>query len=420
VSAESPSTDDRPLHELTLFDPALLERPWDFYRRLRREAPVHRDPATGIFLVSTYPLVVEALRRHEIFSNRFAAAMASQLARSPKVKEVAERGWPPVDTMLTADPPEQKRFRSLVNKAFSRRRVDSMTPHIESLSDELIDGFAAEGRVELRSRFAVPLPLTLIAGQLGVPHEDLPRFKAWSDGFVAQLGQMAGPEEQVEAARLIVEFQHYFARVVEARREEPRDDIVSDLVHSREQGQRPLDMAETLSILQQLLVAGNETTASAICEGAWLLARSPDQQEKLRSTPALLPNAVEEVLRLATPTANMWRVAKSDTELGGVEIPGGAFVLLRYASANRDEAVFPDPERFDVERANASDQIAFGRGVHFCLGAELARRELQIALGKLLGRLTNLRLAAGAPAPRYTPHILLHGLESLDLEFDRA
>lgn len=418
MATDAPPTEDRPLAELGLFDPALLAKPWGFYRKLRAEAPVHRDPGTGIFLVSTYALVLEALRQPDVFSNRFAAAMAASGGMRPEVLEVAREGWPPVDTMLTADPPEQKRFRSLVNKAFSRRRVDKLVPRIAGLCDELIDGFAADGRVELRSRFAVPLPLTLIAEQLGVPREDLPRFKRWSDGFVAQLSQMASPEEQVEAARLIVEFQHYFAKVVESRREAPQDDIISDLVHAEVAGERSLDMAETLSILQQLLVAGNETTASALCEGMWLLVQHPEQAEKVRASPELVPNLVEEVLRLATPTANMWRVVKQETELGGVTLPQGSFVLLRYASANRDETVFPDPDRFDVERENAVDHIAFGKGIHHCLGAELARRELQVALPRLLARLPHLRLAPGAPEPVYSPNILLHGLESLELRFD--
>lgn len=417
MTAQAPPRDERPLAAYSLFDPAVLESPGAFDRALRREAPVHRDPATGIFLVASYELVLEALRRPEVFSNRFAAAMAGQVAQRPEVLEVARQGWPPVDTMLTADPPEQPRFRSLVNRAFSRRRVLGLVPRMEALCDELIAAFAGRGRVELRAGFSVPLPLTLIAEQLGVPRDDLPRFKQWSDGFVAQLSQMAGPDEQVEAARRIVAFQHYFAKVVESRRDDPRDDIVSDLVHARVEGERPLDMAETLSILQQLLVAGNETTASALTEGMWLLVRHPDQREKVSGDPSLVPNLVEEVLRLSTPTANMWRVVKEDTELGGVAIPAGAFVLLRYASANRDETVFPEPDRFDVERSNAADHLAFGRGIHHCLGAELARHEMRVAFPKLLERLPNPRLAPGAE-PRFTPNILLHGLAHLPLEFD--
>jgi cytochrome P450 len=398
------------------FDPAVLESPFAYNARLRHEAPVHRDAATGVFLVSCYAHAVEVLKRHEIFSNRFAAAMGASQVRA-EVRAVAERGWPVVDTMLTADPPEQRRFRTLVNKAFSARRVEALAPRMRALCDELIDGFCSAGTVELREHFAVPLPLILIAEQLGVPREDLPRFKRWSDGFVAQLGQMASSEEQLTAAERIVEFQHYFAKTLAQRAEHPEDDIISELVHARVEGERPLDTAESLSILQQLLVAGNETTASTICEGMWLLVTHPEELSKLRANPALVPNLVEEVLRLSTPTANMWRVVKEDTELGGVAIPKGAFLLVRFASANRDEAIFPDPDRFDVARRNAAEHLAFGLGVHHCLGAQLARRELGCAFERLIARLPGVRLTAGQTL-RHPPNMLLRGLESLRLDFD--
>jgi cytochrome P450 len=407
-----------PLDAFNPFDAALQEDPWAYYARLRREAPVHRDPNTGIYLVSTYALVVEVLKRPEVFSNRFGVSLQGRSGRNEEVEKIAKEGWPPVDTMLTADPPEQRRFRMLVNEAFKPRRVQALEPRMRALTDELIDGFVGDGRAEIRSRFAVLLPLTIIAEQLGVPHEDLGLFKKWSDGFVAQLSQMAGPEAQVEAAKLILEFQKYFAKTLAARAESPKDDIISDLVHARVEGERPLDTAECLSILQQLLVAGNETTASTICEGVRLLATHPDQLAKVVDDPARIPNLVEEVLRIATPTSNMWRVVKEDTELGGVAIPQGSMVLVRFASANRDEAMFPDPDRFDVDRQNAGEHIAFGQGIHFCLGAKLARRELACAFRRLTTRLPGLRLAPDAPPLRHTPSILLRGLEALEIEWD--
>ncbi len=400
------------------FDPDVLNEPREFNRRLRREAPVYRDPRTGIFLVSSYAAIVEAAQSHEVFSNRFARALAGGDRKLPDpVREAASEGYPAVDTMLTADPPEQTRFRKLVNKAFTPRRSAALAPHIEEISNRLIDAFAADGRVELRSQYAQLLPLTVIAGQLGVPREDLPRFRRWSDGFVAQLGQMASAEEQVEAQKLIVEFQHYFAAKLEERKKERRDDILSDIAHASVDGERPLDVPESLSILQQLLVAGNETTADTIADGMLLLVRNPDQLGRVEADPGLVKNLVEEVLRLATPTANMWRIVTTDTELAGVAIPKGSFVMLRYASGNRDESVFPDPDRFDVTRENAGEHLAFGHGVHFCVGAGLARQELSVAFPNLLSRLTAWKLAPGAPAPRHRPNVLLHGLEELHLEF---
>jgi cytochrome P450 len=407
------------LSSLNPFDPAVLADPWDYYRRVREHAPVYREPNTGVFLISSFAAVSDALRDWERFSNRFAGAMGGLGSMPPEVLEVAKDGYPPVDTMLTADPPEQRRFRKLVNKAFSAKRVGSLGPRVEEIAGELADRIAERGRAELLSEFAQPLPLTVIAEQLGAPREDLSLFRKWTDGFLAQLSGVADLDGQVAAARLIVEFQHYFAARLEERRKEPHDDIISDIVHARVEDERPLDVTEMLSILQQLLVAGNETTASSIVEGIWLLIQHPDQLERLQQDPGLIPNAIEEILRLATPTANMWRVCKQDTQLGGVEIPAGSMCMVRYAAANRDPAQFPDPDRFDVGRANAAEHLAFGQGIHHCLGAALARKELAVAFRTLLGRFDSFALDPSAPAPQHRPNILLWGFDSLPITFQR-
>jgi cytochrome P450 len=404
------------------FDPAVLESPWAFNRRLRTEAPVYRDPHTGIFHVASYDLVLETLKNHAVYSNRFAPSMGGSLAGDspdPELQELAQRAYPVVDTMLTADPPEHKRFRGLVNKAFTPRRVDRLEAEIEGLAEQLIDAFEPAGEFEVMSQFAVLLPLTVIADQLGVPRADLAQFKRWTDGFTAQLSGMASGEDAVEAVKRILEFQQYFAARLEECRAAPRDDIISDLVRARIDGERPLDVAESLSILQQLLVAGNETTAASIGEGLLLLVENPEQMAIVREDPNVIPNLVEEVLRLTTPTANMWRKAKETSVLGGVEIPEGSMMLIRYSSANRDETHFEDPDRFDVRRPNAADHLAFGHGIHFCLGAMLARKEMNLAFRTLLRRLDGLRLAPGHGAPRHKPSILLRGLAELHLAFDR-
>jgi cytochrome P450 len=407
------------LEALNPFDPKLLADPWDYYRRVRERAPVWREPNTGVFLISSYAAVTAALRDWERFSNRFARAMGGLGSLPPEVQEVAKQGYPPVDTMLTADPPEQKRFRKLVNKAFSQKRVDALGAHVEEIAEQLVGRIEGRGRAELLSEFAQPLPLTVIAEQLGAPREDLALFRKWTDGFVAQLSGVASLEGQVAAARLIVEFQHYFAARIEERRKEPHDDIISDIVHAQVEGERSLDVTEMLSILQQLLVAGNETTASAIVEGMWLLIQHPDQLDRIRREPALVPNLVEEVLRLATPTANMWRLSTQDTELEGVRIPAGSMCMVRFAAANRDPAQFPDPDRFDVARANAGEHVAFGMGIHHCLGSALARKELAVAFRTLLGHLDGFALDAAAKAPRHKPNVLLWGFDSLPITFHR-
>jgi cytochrome P450 len=399
-------------------DPNVLEEPWEYYSALRREAPVYRCPRTGFVMVSTYDLALEVVRDHERFSNRFGRVLAGGRTPSAEVQRVAAEGWPPVDTMLTADEPEHRRFRGLVNKAFTARRVNGLEPAIEQISRDLIDGFAGAGRFEVLSQYSVLLPLTVIADQLGVPRCDLEKFKRWTDGFTAQLSGFAGAEGEVEAAKRILEFQRYFAERLEEARRAPREDVISDLGRARLEGERPLDTAECLSILQQLLVAGNETTASAIAEGLLLLVRHPDQLALVRADPGLVPNLVDEVLRLSTPTACMFRVATRDTELAGVPIAKDNLLLVRFASANRDERVFTDPDRFDVRRANADEHLAFGQGIHFCIGAPLARKEMTVAFRQLLARTDGLRLAPGAPAPRHKPSILLRGLAELWLEFE--
>jgi hypothetical protein len=224
--------------------------------------------------------------------------------------------------MLTADPPEHRRFRGLVNKAFTPRRVDDLGPGVARPADELIDRFEGAGHFEVLSQFSVPLPLTVIADQLGVPRADLARFERWTDGFTAELSGLAFGEDAKEAARRIFEFQRYFAARAEEARRAPREDIISDLVRARLEGERPLDMPETLSILQQLLVAGNETTAAAIAEGLLLLMRHPDQFTLVRGDSSLVPNLVEEVLRLATPTASMFRKVTRDASARGSRDPG--------------------------------------------------------------------------------------------------
>ncbi len=341
-------------------------------------------------------------------------------SQDPELEKLAERAYPGVDTMLTADPPEHKRFRGLVNKAFTPRRVNALEAGIEQLANELIDTFIKDGELEVLSQYAVPIPLTMIADQLGVPRADLAQFKRWTDGFTAQLSGMADADGQIEAVKRILEYQQYFAARLEECREAPRDDIISALVRARLEGERPLDVSESLSIIQQLLVAGNETTASSIAGGLLLLVQNPEQMALVKQDPNLVPNMVEEVLRLTTPTANMWRKLKQDAVLAGVAIPEGSMLMLRFASANRDETRFPDPDRFDVQRANAEEHLAFGHGVHFCIGAMLARKEMGVAFQNVLARLENLQLAPGHPEPHHKPNVLLRGLAELHLAFEAA
>lgn len=403
---------------ISAFDPLApetVECPYPFYAALRSEAPVHLVPNAGFYIVSRYDDILQVLKHPDLFSSNSGPGLGKVDA---EIEAIYAGGYARPNTLLSNDPPDHMRYRSLVNKAFTARRVVSLEPGIRAIAHDLVDGFAGDGEVELISRFAVLLPLSVIADALGVPRADMPAFKRWSDASVAPLGGMISRERELECAREIVEFQHYFAARLAERREQPRDDILTDLLNARLDGAAPLDTAEILSIVQQLLVAGNETTTNMIAAGTLLLLQHPEQMAAVRVDQAVIPNLVEEALRMESPVQGLFRSAKQDTEIGGVPVPKGARLIVMYAAANRDETVFEASDQFDVCRDNAGEHLAFGRGIHFCLGAALARAEGIIAFETLLDRLPNLRLAPGKNDLRHTPSFILRGLQQLHVAWD--
>jgi len=414
--------DAKPLEDYNFFDPQVIECPYSFYKLARQQAPVMEVPApvpgVKLFLVTRYDLVMQILQNVKVFSSNFSALQEGKAQQDAQLQEIYAQGWSQVNTLLTADPPEHERFRALVNKAFTASRVNKMQDYIEQVVDELIDGFIDQGECEFISSFASPLPIKVIATQLGVPQEDLPKFKKWSDAFIIRLSQMSSKEQEIECAKDIVAFQHYFYDRIEERRKQPQDDIISDLVQAKVAGERSLDMAELLNILQQLLVAGNETITNALAGGMLLLIQNPEQMQAVQAEPSKVDNLVEEILRLESPTAGMWRVVQQDTELEGVFLPAGSLVMVRFDSANRDPIKFPDGESFSISRQNTSSHLAFGHGIHFCLGAMLARKEMQIAYKRLLRRLKPIRLAPGKNDLKHQPNLLLRGLKHLYIEFN--
>jgi cytochrome P450 len=404
--------------EYDFFDPEVIECPFDFYRAAREEAPVYRLPGTDIFIVSRYEDVRNALKRTDVFSNEFNEEL-NPPPRNPEAGAIYAEGWEPVDTLLTVDAPRHKVYRSLLNKVFSTKRVEGMHDYMVQIANELIDGWIDEGEVDFLNRFCVPFPIYVIADQLGVPREDIDLFRYWSDCFGSRLSQFADEEREVEDARAIVQFQHYFADKIEQLRAEPGDNIISDLAQARIDDDRLLTTEELLSIIQQLLVAGNETSRASIAAGVLYFIDHPDQFDRLEKEPELLANAVEEILRLATPSCGLWRRVKADTELGGVDIPAGSMLMVRFASANRDEERFECPEAFDISRENASDNLAFGKGVHFCLGAQLARKEINVAFEYLIRRTNHWRLTDGKNTLTHWPNLILRGLNDLHITFDK-
>jgi cytochrome P450 len=403
--------------DFDFFAPEVIESPFEFYRVLRAQAPVYLLPGTNIYMLSQLADIRQAAKDTATFSSDFMHVLKGP-EPSPEAAEIYHSGIEPVNTLLTLDPPKHKVYRSLINKVFSARRVEKMHDYIEQIADELIDSFIDRGECEFVEAFATALPVYVIADQLGVPRSDLTKIKAWSDAFASRLGGMASKEEEVENARLIVDYQQYMTKVVEDRRKNPRDDMISDLANITIEDGRLMTMGEAVSMIEQMLVAGNETTTSAIAGGMLLLIQLSDQLQAMLDDPAIIDNAVEEILRLESPSAGLWRVVTRDTEIHGVQIPKSSLLMLRYAAGNRDEQVFTDPDQMDVCRRNASDHLAFGQGTHFCPGAMLARKEMQVAFTKLLQRLTNIRLATGKNDLSHWPNMVLRGLKSLHITFD--
>lgn len=411
-----------PIHEINPMHPELLKAPYVMNQRLREEAPVFRDPNTGIFFISRYEDVVKMAMDHETFSSRMLSPNRALAASDdPEIVDILKSGYPQVDTMLTQDPPLQRRYRKFVDGAFSPASLKALEPFIEQTSNDLIDAFIDEGTCEFLSEFGVPLPLRVIVSQLGAPLSDLHLFRKWTEAFIGNLSQQLDRDGLRNAARDMVEFQHYFVERMNERREDPEDDILSKIVNASIDGEKPLEDAECLSMISQILVAGNETTSASLTEGIWLLVNNPDQYELLKSDPSpeMISRLVEETLRISSPSSNMFRRTAKDVEMHGTVIPKDSILFARFFSANHDPKQFPEPEKFDLMRDNLREQVAFGKGVHHCLGAALSRREMNGGFKVIFERLENFRLQEGAREPEFSANALLHGLTGLDLAFDK-
>ncbi|MEM6682020.1 MAG: cytochrome P450 [Pseudomonadota bacterium] len=411
---------NKQLEEFNFFDPEVLEDPFEFYQLAQEQAPVYAVPGTNIFLVTKYETITEANKNPMLFSNDFSAMLEGRGSTDEEIKAILAKGWPQANTLLTNDPPSHTRFRKLVNLAFSIRRVNAMEDYMRDIGTELIDKFVDDGACEFMQAFAIQLPVAVIAEQLGAHRSEATTFKKWTDAFTDRLGGLATREREIECAECVVEYQHYMHEKLESRKSNPQDDLLTDLVQARIDGEQPLTDAELLSIVQQLMVAGNETTTNTMTGGLLQLIRNPEQQAMARADRSLIPNMVEEILRLESASAGLWRIVREDTELEGVKIQQGSMLHLRYAAGNRDAEVFENPDSFDVHRKNANRQMAFGVGIHKCIGQMLSRKELNVAYNLLFDRLDNIQLAEGKNDLRHVPNMLLRGLHELHITYDKA
>ena len=390
------------------FDPETRRDPYTQYAR-GRELRIHRHPGLPVWSIFRHGDVQDVLRDWRTFSNEF-----------PPPKGFPELEGRPRN-MLGTDPPAHDRLRGLVNQAFTPKIIRRLEPRMVEIANDLVDAALEEGTVDLVQALTYPLPVTIIAEIIGVPTEDNARFKDWSDKLVETLGSgLLGPPDRAtfeRNQRLVEELGVYFSKLVELRRREPREDLLTGLAQAELEGSK-LSFDELLQMLILLLVAGNETTTTLIGNVVLTLLDHPDQLERLRRDPELVPSAIEEVLRFASPVQLDPRRAIRDVELCGEKIAAGEMVISWLGAANRDEEVFRDAERFDVGRKETR-HLAFGFGTHYCLGSNLARLEAQIALRALLERTKSFTLATREPLPLHKSFVF-RSFTSLPVTLARA
>ncbi len=409
----------------TLQDPEILARPNAFYWAMRHEDPVHYDPGLDMWLVSRYEDLQAVLADPITFS--VEAGYKEQYAKGyiEDFKEILERdggGFFP-DAIMT-DPPQHTRIRKLMEGAFTAHRVKQLEPEISKVVSGLIDKFADKGGADGVKDFAVPMTIEIICAQLGLDTFDPQEIQRWSLAITAQIGRMQDREQMVENAREICDLQNYLIAAIRERQENPRDDMLSDLVHARtEDEEHPtLTFKEVVSLARALLIAGNETTATALGNLLFILATQPDLAQELYDNvddERYTTRFVEEILRLEPPVRGLSRMTTKEVELGGVTLPKGAHMLNLYASGNDDETVFECPRKFDMNRPNIGRHVAFGGGVHRCVGLALARMEVKVAAREFVKRLKDIKLEIPIEDIRYLPTIATRSIEHLPLSFSK-
>ena len=410
----------RSLDDFNLMDAATQQCPYEFYRRTRAEAPLYRMPQTGFYLVTSFELCREVMRQPDIFASGVSPMALKPGGIAPEIIATYEKeGWLPLASCSTSDPPRHTRVREFLD-LFSVQRVREITPLIDGVVKELIDGLLDRGSMEFVREFAHPMPMIVIADLIGVPRSDLPHFKRWSDAIVEPFSMMVSPQRELECAREVVQMQHYFADLLADRARSPRDDLLTRIAEAAKLPQFGFDLQEQLTIITiDLLASGNETTTAALASGMLLLIRDPAPIAELRRDPRLFRNLAEEILRLESPAQGMFRRVTQPTVLGGINLAAGDLLNLRFGAANRDDTQFPDADRIDLHRNQPGKHLAFGIGRHHCIGAALARQELISAFTALLARMKSFRLAGGHPPPQYHPSFFGRNLRELHIEFQR-
>ena len=384
---------------IDLFSDEARRNPYPWYDQLRAASPVLRvPPPFNGWMIFDYETVKRVLNDHEAFSS----------------KVPAPKNW-----FVFHDPQEHTKLRALISRAFTPRMIANLEPRIRQLSAERLDALMNRGEGDFAAEYGVPLPMLVIAGMIGIPLSDWQTYKCWSDIILRLSYSRSGGEQAEQSVRdfkaVTEEMRAYLAAMIAERRRQPRDDLLTNLIAAEVDGER-LAEEEILGFMQLLIVAGQETTANLINNAMLCLMENPDQLARLRAEPQLMESAIEEVLRYRSPLHWIMRTPRRDIEVKGQVIPAGALVLPMIGSANRDPRQFPEPNRFDIGRA-PNAHVAFGHGIHFCLGAPLSRLEAKIALGDILARLRSFEPASAEPwQPRQALHV--HGPASLPLRWE--
>jgi len=381
-----------------MFSDEMRRNPYPLYEQLRKISPVqYIPPPFDGWMILDYQGVKRALNDHETFSSQVPA---------------------PPHWFVFSDPPGHTKLRGLISQAFTPRVIANLEPRIRELSRQLLDRAVERGEMDLAAEYSVPLPSMVIAGMVGMPMADLPRFNRWSDAILKLSYTRSGGEEAVAALNefrtVTAEMHPYLAEMIEQRRTAPKDDLLTRLVAAEVEGEH-LSHEEILGFFQLLMVAGQETTTNLINNAVLCLIENPEQREHLEKRIELLPSAIEEVLRYRSPLQWMMRAPRRDVEVSGKVIPAGKLVLPMIGAANRDPEQFAEAGRFDITR-DPNAHVAFGHGIHFCLGAALSRLEARIALADILEKLKDFKPASDEPwEPRKALHV--HGPTKLPLVF---
>ena len=409
--------------EMNLADSEHIECPYKAYASLHEAGGVGRDPNIGT-IVAGYDTLAALARNTGAYSSAI-----TEDDRGPRhmginsepvqddVEEILSNAHPIVNALFTADPPEHTRHRKLISKALSPRSVRALEPQIRQITTELIDAFIDRGSVDLIPEFAVPLPVTVIADILGVDRADIWTFKHWGDLMISGNIDMLSHERRREVAKAVVELHDYFVPRIEQRRQNPTDDLLSIMVNTEVDGEPPLTTEELLPIIDQILLAGHETTTNLIGNAMLVLLNDHELMHRLQENPSDIPAMVEEALRWDPPIQCTFRRATRADQLEGVDVTEGEMVVPLWAGANWDPDVFPNPEQFDIDRSMTKPHMGFGFGPHFCAGAELARIEARIAFEELLGRLGQITLNEQESDLSHLPSFASHGYRQVSLRF---